>query len=430
MALIKCPDCGKMFSEYAECCPDCGCPTKDAKAANIVNDSPIPQPTEEVGSNEQALSIIDEKSVEGKAEIQQDLQPSTEEDESIVEEKNPNRKWLWGVGIMTVLIVVGFFIIVYNSFDPQKDDKEVESDSTQIETPKEQSKQSKDFLSTDWGTFELYGKVKSVTYNFNDPVEIQFDIYGRVKTIGMNGYYAEIHRFENGKISEIQWEENWCNQLTYAYNNADCTYSPVPTNYSFINKSIGNGETYILHYDDNNNLENVERISYFHEEAVETETYQITINEKDSHGNWIKRICPYGHEVEVVTRNIEYYPENKGNSFSEPRTYYHEDIWVEEIDDGYGNPSNFEASNSATIKFTTQHTVRIELEQQETFVWEGTYSIEGQTITMSVQDVVYDSKRKEVVTATLKGNKLIIGENHLNLPRELERKGVVETTSE
>ena len=90
MALIKCPDCGKMFSEYAECCPDCGCPTKDAKAANIVNDSPIPQPTEEVGSNEQALSIIDEKSVEGKTELQQDLQPSTEEDESIVEEKNPN----------------------------------------------------------------------------------------------------------------------------------------------------------------------------------------------------------------------------------------------------------------------------------------------------------------------------------------------------
>ena len=66
MALIKCPDCGKMFSVYAECCPDCGCPTKDAKAANIVNDSPIPQPTEEVGSNEQALSIIDEKSVEVK----------------------------------------------------------------------------------------------------------------------------------------------------------------------------------------------------------------------------------------------------------------------------------------------------------------------------------------------------------------------------
>lgn len=29
--LIKCPDCGKMFSEYAERCPVCGCPTVEAK---------------------------------------------------------------------------------------------------------------------------------------------------------------------------------------------------------------------------------------------------------------------------------------------------------------------------------------------------------------------------------------------------------------
>lgn len=27
MALVKCPDCGKMFSEFAERCPVCGCPT-------------------------------------------------------------------------------------------------------------------------------------------------------------------------------------------------------------------------------------------------------------------------------------------------------------------------------------------------------------------------------------------------------------------
>lgn len=37
MALIKCPDCGRMFSEYAECCPECGCPTEDAKADSIYN---------------------------------------------------------------------------------------------------------------------------------------------------------------------------------------------------------------------------------------------------------------------------------------------------------------------------------------------------------------------------------------------------------
>ncbi|MBU5491292.1 hypothetical protein [Butyricicoccus intestinisimiae] len=26
MALVKCPECNKEFSEHAECCPNCGCP--------------------------------------------------------------------------------------------------------------------------------------------------------------------------------------------------------------------------------------------------------------------------------------------------------------------------------------------------------------------------------------------------------------------
>lgn len=28
MALIKCPECGKEFSDRAESCPNCGCPTE------------------------------------------------------------------------------------------------------------------------------------------------------------------------------------------------------------------------------------------------------------------------------------------------------------------------------------------------------------------------------------------------------------------
>ncbi len=26
MALVKCPECNKEFSEHADCCPNCGCP--------------------------------------------------------------------------------------------------------------------------------------------------------------------------------------------------------------------------------------------------------------------------------------------------------------------------------------------------------------------------------------------------------------------
>ncbi len=35
MALIKCIECGKMFSEHAECCPECGCPIEDIKREKI-----------------------------------------------------------------------------------------------------------------------------------------------------------------------------------------------------------------------------------------------------------------------------------------------------------------------------------------------------------------------------------------------------------
>lgn len=135
MALIKCPDCGKMFSEYAVRCPNCGCPTKDAKAANIVNASPIPKPTEEVEGNEQEPSLVDQKNIEGETVSQENVQPSTENDESNIEVQKTIRKWLWCVGIMAVLLVG--FIIAYNTFDPQKDDDRTSQEViAQIESQK------------------------------------------------------------------------------------------------------------------------------------------------------------------------------------------------------------------------------------------------------------------------------------------------------
>ena len=38
MALLKCPDCGKEFSENASFCPECGCSIKIAKEEKLLND--------------------------------------------------------------------------------------------------------------------------------------------------------------------------------------------------------------------------------------------------------------------------------------------------------------------------------------------------------------------------------------------------------
>lgn len=256
MALIKCPDCGKMFSEYAVRCPNCGCPTKDAKAANIVNASPIPKPTEEVEGNEQEPSLVDQKNIEGETVSQENVQPSTENDESNIEVQKTIHKWIWCVGIMAVLLVG--FIIAYNSFGSQKKHNE---------TPQE-----------------------------------------------------EIAQMESSK------------------------------------------------------------------------------------------------EIE-------------GNAFTEPRTYSYKNVWDVEMDDGYGNPSTVEASESVTIKFSPNNSVRIEYEVQEFQEWEGTYSIEGQTITMNVQQV-YVPERKEVITAKLDGNELALGHNNVCGVVKLKRSGVSEQRME
>lgn len=46
MSLIKCPECGKMFSEFAISCPECGCPTEKIKEItknNIEDNISLPE---------------------------------------------------------------------------------------------------------------------------------------------------------------------------------------------------------------------------------------------------------------------------------------------------------------------------------------------------------------------------------------------------
>ena len=45
MSLIKCPECGKMFSEFAISCPECGCPIEKIKeiSKNIEDNISLPE---------------------------------------------------------------------------------------------------------------------------------------------------------------------------------------------------------------------------------------------------------------------------------------------------------------------------------------------------------------------------------------------------
>ena len=64
MALIKCPDCGKMFSDRAEKCPACGCPVEHARA--------IIQKEEEERKREEERRREEERQLEEKRRLQRE----------------------------------------------------------------------------------------------------------------------------------------------------------------------------------------------------------------------------------------------------------------------------------------------------------------------------------------------------------------------
>lgn len=55
--LIKCPDCGKMFSEYADCCPICGCPTNAAKVSSEQKREEEDKTTKPFTSNNEIVEV-------------------------------------------------------------------------------------------------------------------------------------------------------------------------------------------------------------------------------------------------------------------------------------------------------------------------------------------------------------------------------------
>ena len=298
MALIKCPDCGKMFSEFAESCPVCGCPVEDAKAE---------------------LLSHEEKEVEATKPM-----PPMEDSPENVNMTNLNNIGegisRWKNYIIIGLVVVGGFLFLYHRCSKNEPSKALSSDVDSIvteQTSDDKEKVTKErptYYSKDMATFELYGKVESVTYNTDSPIFIYFDEFGDVCYIKKywngdksNVSDAIIKRSAEEQIVEIKWDgDPWYAEFRYSYNNADGTYSENVANYIWTN-GLGNRTEYCLDYNEEGQLEEISSVGYIHDEMMDTYKTRVEFKKTDSKGNWIERTCAIEDGVKLITRTIVYY---------------------------------------------------------------------------------------------------------------------------
>lgn len=100
MSLIKCPECGKVFSDRAAHCPQCGLPTSDALKA-IINEQPSVQQT----SAETTATPAEQQAQTSK----QDYRPQ--------QQKAPNNSMLYIlIGVVIVLAIACIALLLTNKF--------------------------------------------------------------------------------------------------------------------------------------------------------------------------------------------------------------------------------------------------------------------------------------------------------------------------
>ena len=117
MALIKCPDCGKMFSGHAECCPECGCPTEDAKAVNMVDESPSQRIVEDEAPILNGTVSPDSNDSEGTDlpnVVSDDVEKSSSlKEDNVVKEKEYNQnKSRRSRAILCILTAIAAIVII------------------------------------------------------------------------------------------------------------------------------------------------------------------------------------------------------------------------------------------------------------------------------------------------------------------------------
>lgn len=161
MALIKCPDCGKMFSEFAGCCPQCGCPVEAAKAEHVTITSQVNNSTKAErfeneknaphsmdrdrrmaveGNSSKGNADTNQKSFASQSSNNADGNNNSKLSESSSEQYNKNehgnvpnekghqkeRYLLWGlvfviIAVLGCLVLLGYIIYGNQDLDSKKD---------------------------------------------------------------------------------------------------------------------------------------------------------------------------------------------------------------------------------------------------------------------------------------------------------------------
>lgn len=164
------------------------------------------------------------------------------------------------------------------------------------------------------GIFDLRGPVKSFvqTYDSDYSTEYTFDENGMWLTQGGQSieelYNDGIERDEQGRIVKGKFEEpESCNlyAVTYTYN-GDGTIAS--TGYEDPEET----SMTVYSYDENGDCIEVNMTGTYcemgaDEEEVIDDTTVYTVQEKDDHGNWTKRVEKTDDREVVVTRQITYY---------------------------------------------------------------------------------------------------------------------------
>ena len=147
---------------------------------------------------------------------------------------------------------------------------------------------SADYLTQDLATFDLFGRVASVSYEMAGqyPVTIRFDGSGQLISVERTNHdgtveTAELTYNDKRQLEQIEWPDDpWVVMFVYSGR------SKAPSQYISTNR-YGNGATYTYTRDSSNAVTAMEREESVHFEEVDKSSPTFSFDEIDSHDNWL-----------------------------------------------------------------------------------------------------------------------------------------------